>query len=114
MRGPKLPRDELEPLGGAGEVGAAEIAGARSGAVGGVREPEPEARELELLTRLHQPRGEVGIVKQAPEVVARIREVRSGSGRHPTRVDPAEDDVETGLEDVRNGAARGHGSVALL
>ena len=40
---------------------------------------------------------------QGPDGVAQMHEER-----------PAEDDVETGLEDVRNGAARGHGSVALL
>ena len=41
-------------------------------------------------------------MEQAPEVVAWIREVSGGGIREPARVDPAEDNIKTRLENVGN------------
>ena len=57
-----------------------------------------------LLLRVEQPRREAGLMEQTPEVVAGIREVGAGRRGHATRVDPAENDVEAGREDVRQRA----------
>jgi hypothetical protein len=99
-----LERDEREAVGRAREVGAAQVARPRRRADGGVRGADAVVEQLELLARLEQPRGQPGVVEEAPEVVARVGEVRMCGGRHPAGVDAAEDDVEPGREHVRNRA----------
>src|SRR6185369_14945026 len=60
--------------------------------------------QVELLVSLVQPRSEPGIGEETPEVVARVGEVRTRGRRDPARVDPAENDPQTALEDVRDRA----------
>jgi hypothetical protein len=60
--------------------------------------------QRELLARLEQPRGQPDIVEEAPEIVARVGEVRVRGGRHLAGVDAAEDDVEPRRKHVRNRA----------
>ncbi len=102
----ELLRQRREPLGRALEVGAPQVARAGRRPVGGVRQPEAERRQLELLGRGVQARRESGVVKQTPEVVARIGEVGGGRVGPPARVDPAEDHVQVGREDIRDAARR--------
>ena len=59
---------------------------------------------LELLVRLVQPRRELDRVQQAPEVIARIREMRLSRRGDATGVNAAEDDSEPRRENVRYGA----------
>jgi len=68
----KLPGDSREAVGRVCEVGAAEVAGARGGAEGRVREAEPVPRQIELLGGREQTWREPRVVEEAPEVVARI------------------------------------------
>ena len=100
----ELARDALEPVCRTGEVGAAQVAGPRRRAWRGVRDADAEAKKLELLGRLEQPRREPAVVEQPPEVVPRVREVGRRRGGEAARVDPAEEDVEPRPEDVWNGA----------
>jgi hypothetical protein len=104
----KLPGDSREAVGRVCEVGAAEVAGAGSGAEGCVREAEPVPRQIELLAGREQAGSEARVVEEAPEVVPRIGEVRARGGRHTAGVDATEDRVETGREHVRDGARRCH------
>jgi hypothetical protein len=92
-----------EPLACPDEVGRAEVAGASRRPPRGVREADSEREELELLMRLERSGCEPGGMQQPPEVVPRVREVGTGGGARPARVDPAEDDPEIGPEDVGNG-----------
>ena len=94
----ELAGDALQALGRAGEVGAPQVARARRRAERRVRDAVAERGQLELLLRREQTRGQAGVVEQAPEVVARIREVRAGGRRDASRVDAA--------EDARRGRAR--------
>src|SRR5439155_9860643 len=73
------------------------------GPVGGVRQAVAELEQLELLARCVHARCKAGVMEQPPEVVAWIGEVRRGSRRDAAGVDAAEDAVEAGREDVRNG-----------
>ena len=91
---------------GALEVAAAKVAGALRRAVRGVRHADPELEQGELLVRLEEPRREAGVVQQAPEVVARVREMRAGRRRDASGVDPAEDDREPRREHVGHVARR--------
>ena len=75
---PQLPRQPLEPLGAAREVAGTKVTRAGRRPVGGVRDADAEREQLELLRRLEEPRRKPGGVEQAPEVVARVREVRGG------------------------------------
>ena len=95
-----------EPLGRSREVGAAEVAGARCRPEGGVRQADPVSRRLELLARLEQARRQAGRVEQPPEVVARVREVRTRRCGYAARVDAAEDHPDPGRKDVRDSARR--------
>ena len=97
-------RDTLEALDGSGEVAATEVAGAGGRPVGGVGDADAQPEELLLLLRVEQPRREARFVQKAPEVVAGIGEVGTGRCGNATWVDPAEDDVEAGREDVRQRA----------
>src|SRR5262249_14430187 len=77
-------------------------------AVGGIRQAVTELEQAELLGGQIEARREAGVVQQPPEVVARVGEVRGGRRGHAPRVDPAEDAVEVGREDVGDVAgARG-------
>jgi hypothetical protein len=49
-----------------------------------------------LLAGLEQARSEPGVVKQTPEIVAWVREMRADRRREAAGVDAAEDDVEAG------------------
>src|SRR5262249_11310371 len=89
-----------------GEVGAPQVARAGSRTVGGVRDPDPFPEQGELFGRLVEARGQTSRVEEAPEVVARIREVRAGGGGHAPRVDADEDDAEIASEDVGHVARR--------
>src|SRR5206468_94675 len=89
------------------EVAPAKVAGAPRRPEGGIRQPDPEAERLELLFRPQRLRREAGVREQAPEVVARVGEMRPGCGRDEARVDPAEDHTQTGSEDVWDSASRG-------
>ena len=89
---PELVGQLLEPAGV--EVAAPEVARARRRAVRGVGHAEPELEQLELLLGLEEPRREAGVVEQAPEVVARVREVGVRGRRDPAGVDAAEDAAE--------------------
>ena len=93
---PELDGDPLEARRRAGEVGAAKIARARRGARRRVRDADPEREQLELLRRLVEPRREAGGVEQAPEVVARVGEVRVGGRGDAAGIDPAEDRRQPG------------------
>ena len=98
---PKLLGDLREPR--PVEVAAPKVARAGRRAVGGVRDAVAERQQIELLGRVVEPRREPAVVEQAPEVVARVREVRvRGVGEAPG-VDPAEDAPEAGREDVWDG-----------
>ena len=57
-----------------------------------------------LFLRRVQARGEARVMKQPPEVVPRVRKVRAGRIGPAPRVDPAEDDLEAGRENVRDRA----------
>ncbi len=98
----QLAGDRLEPLSCACEVGAAQVTRARGRTVGCVGDAEPELEQLELLARLEEARREARCVKQSPEVVARVCEVRSGRGGDTPGIDPAEDRLQPRPEDVRN------------
>src|SRR5258708_451423 len=74
----KLLGDPLEPRAGAREVLLAQIPRPRSRAPGRVRQPVAVAEELMLLRRRELSRREAGVVQQAPEVVARVGEMRGG------------------------------------
>src|SRR5207302_1584256 len=65
---------------------------------------DAELEQGKLLLRIEQPRREAGVVQQAPEVVARVREVRGRGGGDAPRVDPAEDAGQPRGEDVGDGA----------
>ena len=93
---PKVAGEEGEPLGGAGEVAAAEVSGPPRRPLSRVREAEPEIEERELLGGLKEPRGEACFFEQAPEVVPRIGEVRAGGGGAPAGVDPTEEPGQPG------------------
>src|SRR5205814_7538281 len=77
-----------------------------------VRRADAFLQQLELLGRLVQARGEAGRVEEAPEVVARVGEVRLRRGGHPPGVDPAEYDPQVRAEDVRYGATSGRAGKA--
>ena len=113
---PQIRRDAREPLGGACEVAATEVARTGRRAVGGVRDAEAEARKLVLLARVEQAGGEPGVMQEAPEVVARVREVRADCGREASGVDAAEDDVEARSEYVGqcSRGRRGRGTSGAL
>ena len=98
----QLERDPLQALGGTGEIGPAEVAGAGSRPRGRVRDPEAEREQFGLLARLEATRCEPGRVEQPPEVVARVREVRVRLGGEPARVDPAEDRRQPAGENIGN------------
>ena len=55
-----------------------------------------------LLARRIEARRESCRVEESPEVVARVREVRTGRRGDAARVDPAENDAEAGREDIRD------------
>ena len=93
-----------EPLRRPREVGPPEVARARGGAVGRVRQPEAERRQVVLLLRRVEPRSESGVPQQPPEVVARVREVGARGRRPAARVDAAEDHTQAGREDIGNSA----------
>ena len=97
---PQLARDVLEPVGGAGEVAAPQVARAGCRAVGGIRDADSLLEQGELLGRLVQAGGQTRGVQQAPEVVARVREVRARGGGHAARVDADEDDAEIRSEHI--------------
>jgi hypothetical protein len=105
--------DALQAVGRAGEVPAAEVAGAGRRPVGGVRDADAQGGQLVLLLRSEQARREAGVVEEPPEVVARIRKVRTGGGGEAPRVDTAEDDGEIRGKDVRQRARAGAGVGAL-
>ena len=88
--------DLLEALECASEVPGPQIARATGRPPGCVREPDAEREKLMLLARLEKAGREPNCVEQAPEVVARVREVRGGGSARASRVDPAEDDPDTG------------------
>lgn len=92
-----------KPLTSALEVRGTKVARAASGASRRVREPDPEREELELLARIEEARREAGGVQEAPEVVARIREVRTGGRARAPGIDAAEEDPQSGPQDVRDG-----------
>src|SRR5207302_3342918 len=69
---------------------------------GGVRDADSVAQQLELLGWREQLVREAGRMEQPPEVVARIGEVRAGGGGDASGIDPAEDDPETGPQDIRD------------
>ena len=94
--------DAFEALGRTLEIRTPEVAGAGSRAVRGVREAEAVARQLPLLVGLEQARRQPGVVEQAPEVVAWVREVGTCSGGDAPRVDAAEDRLQARGDDVRN------------
>jgi hypothetical protein len=98
----QVERDASEPFGRAREIAAAEIARARCRPVGGIRDPDGEARQVELLARIEQAWRESRFVEQPPEVVARVGEMRARSGGDPAGIDAAEDDDEPRREHVRN------------
>jgi hypothetical protein len=102
--GPELARDALDAC--EIEVAAAQVAGAGRRARRGVRDPDAVLQGLELLHGLVQPRREARCVQQSPEVVARIREVRTRRIRDASGIDPAEDDPQPRREDVGNRARR--------
>ena len=91
--GPQLARELLEPLGAAREVAGAQVARAGRRPVGGVRDADPERQQVELLRRIEEARREPGRVEQAPEVVARVREVGVRRVREAAGIDAAEDDA---------------------
>jgi hypothetical protein len=92
----------------AGEVAAAQVAGAAGRAVGGVREPDAVLDHDALLGRTEEPRSEAGVVQEPPEVVARVREVRARGGRDAAGIDAAEDGAEPGRQHVRDGRGCRH------
>ena len=98
----ELPRDRLQPRGAARKVRRAKVAGTGRRPWRCVRDADSEREELELLRRVVEPWGEARCMEQAPEVVAWIREVSGGGIREPARVDPAEDNIKTRLENVGN------------
>ncbi len=100
-------REPLETFGRALEIGAAEVAGPFRRPVGRVGETDSEVQHFELLVRPHEPRREPCFVKQPPEVVARVGEMRGRRGRDEARIDPAEDDAQPRPEDVRYFASSG-------
>ena len=112
---PELEGDAPQVVFGAGEVDAAEVARPWCRAGGCVRDADAELEQLELLSWLEQPRREPGVVEQSPEVVARVREVGVGGGRHAAGIDATEDDVQAGAEHVRDGAGswRNFGTMAF-
>ena len=57
-----------------------------------------------LFLRPVQARSEPGVMEQPPEVVPRVCEVRAGGVQPAPRVDAAEDDLEAGRQNVRDGA----------
>jgi hypothetical protein len=67
-----------------------------------VRNPQPEARQLDVLRGVEAALGEVGAVKRPPEPVARPGEVMADGRRIQTRIDADEDDPEPPPEHVRN------------
>src|SRR5205085_5976482 len=81
--GPPLPRSRR-----------GEIAGSARRPIGGFRQPDPELQDLELLLRIEQSGCVAGFVQEPPEVVARVGEVRAGSGRDEAGIDAAEDDAK--------------------
>ena len=100
--GLQLEREPFQPLGGAGEVGAPEVAGAGRRPVRGVGGADSELQQLELLARLVEPGCEARGMQEPPEVVARIGEVGVRSGGDAAGVDPAEDRRQAGGQDVRD------------
>src|SRR5581483_318329 len=90
------------------EEAAAQVARAGRRPVGGVRDADALLQQLELLARLVEARREPRGLQQAPEVVARVREVRRGGGRDASGVDAAEDDPEPWAEHVGDGAPAGY------
>src|SRR6185369_5788701 len=70
---------------------------------GHVGDAEPERRQQPVLVRRQPPRREAGAVQGGPEAVARAGEVVAALGRQQRRVDAAEQDAQTGAEDVRQG-----------
>jgi len=93
----------VEPLGRAGEVGLAEVARPSRRPVGGVGQAVAELEHPPLLVRRELRRGQPRVGEQPPEVVSGVREVGAGGGRAKAGVDPAEEDVQAGREDVGDG-----------
>ena len=74
----------------------------------GVRETDPVAQELVRLLWPQETRGELGSMKQSPEVVTGIGERRSRGRAHASGVDAAEDHANTRPQNVRDSRSRGH------
>src|SRR5204862_2598759 len=68
--------DRLETRRRAVEVAAAKVARALRRPVRGIREADPVAERSVLLGRLEHAVGEAGGVQEAPEVIARVGEMR--------------------------------------
>ena len=99
----QVARDSLQAFSGACEVGTAQVARTGCRSKRRIREPDAFVQHLVLLVRFVHPRRELRCVQQPPEVVARIREVRTGGRRDAARIDPAEHDTKILSENVRNG-----------
>src|SRR5256714_10259385 len=102
----ELAGDPLEALGRARKVAAKQVTRAGCRPVGGVRHADSLLEQEELLFGRVETGRQLSRVEQAPEVVARVREMRARLGRHATRVDADEDDPEIRSEDVGHVAGR--------
>ena len=89
-----------------GEVAAPQVTRAGCRPVGSVRHADSLLEQGELLLGRVETGRQLSRVEQAPEVVARVREVCARFGRHATRVDADEDDPEIRSEDVGHLAGR--------
>ena len=98
----QLRRDPPEPFRAAREVGRAQVARSGRRAQGGVRDADAVPEHLGLPLGAEQLRRQAGRLEQAPEVVARVREVRARGGRGAPGVDPDEDQPQAGREEVGN------------
>ena len=86
----QLVSDSLQALRSSDEIGLAQVCRARRRAGRCIRDADPVRQQLELLGRLEDSRRESRRMQQAPEVVARIGEVRLRGRRHTPGIDPAE------------------------
>ena len=99
-RGTELSGDPLEPLGAAREVGRPQVAGPGRRPWRRVGDADAQAEDLRLAIGSEQLGREAGRLEQAPEVVARVREVSGGCRGDAPGVDPDEDQPEVGREQV--------------